>query len=126
MVLLLFARKPIWRAVGLLFLITTAMSTLSTGEHYIVDLVPGLLFGCFAMNTGSRRWDRTILYGSAVLAWSLTMRFAHGLLIEWPLLVRSATLLSFALSVFAVRDAWGTDEAPALSDAGVAPVAEQA
>jgi len=126
MVLFLFARGRLWRTLALLFLITTALATLATGEHYVVDLVPGMLFGCFAMNAGCRRWKRTMLYGAVVLAWSLAMRFENALMVNWPLLLQGATLLSLVLAGYAVHESWTTVDAPQISRTIATPLPGQA
>ena len=49
LVFLMFAPGKIWKAVALLFLAATCLATLSTGEHYVIDLIPGLAFGAVCL-----------------------------------------------------------------------------
>ncbi len=105
-VLVLFAPGKLWRAVSLAFLAGTALATLSTGEHYFIDLIPGLVFGCFAASVGHRRVRNALLYLGVVLAWSFTVRFDYLFLIAHPGLLRTCAILTVALAVFAVFKEW--------------------
>ena len=58
-VLVLFAPGKVWRGVSLAFLAATALATLSAGEHYAIDLVAGLAFGCFAASVEYRNVRRS-------------------------------------------------------------------
>jgi len=56
LIFVFFARGRLWRGVALAFLAGTALATISTGEHYVIDLIAGLAFGCFAAAMGNRKW----------------------------------------------------------------------
>jgi hypothetical protein len=88
LVFVLFARGWIWRVVALAFLAGTALATLSTGEHYVIDLVAGAAFGCFAAAAGQRRWASSLLFGAITVAWSILVRAGHLWLIGHPEVVR--------------------------------------
>jgi hypothetical protein len=105
-VFVLSAPSKLWRIVALSFLVATGMATLSTGEHYVIDLVAGLAFGAFAANVGFGRYRIASLYLGLVLSWSLTIRFAHGFLIAQPFLLRSWVLLTVGLALVALVSAW--------------------
>jgi hypothetical protein len=105
-VFVLLAPTKLWRTVSLVFLGATVLATLATGEHYVIDLVAGLAFGCFAASVGYREFRRAILYLGVVLVWSLAARFVYPLLIAHPLLLRSLALLTVALAVLAVFKDW--------------------
>jgi len=88
MIFVLFSRGPISRFFSLAFLGATVLATLSTGEHYVIDLVAGLAFGCFESNVGYRRLKGALLWLALVLAWSLSVRWAGGFWIANPVLLR--------------------------------------
>jgi hypothetical protein len=105
-IFVLFAPSRLWRGISLVFLLGTAAATLATGEHYVIDLIPGLVFGCFAASIGYRRvWD-AMLYLAVVLSWSLAVRFEYSLLIAHPGLLRTLASLTVALAVTAVFKTW--------------------
>jgi PAP2 superfamily len=105
-IFVLFAQRRLWRMLSLAFLLGTALATIATGEHYVIDLIPGLAFGCFAANVGYRKIRTALFYLGIVLAWSLAVRFAGILLIATPVLVRSAALVTIALAGWATWKAW--------------------
>jgi urea transporter len=82
------------------------MATLSTGEHYVIDLVAGLAFGCFAASVGYRRRRSAMAYLGVVLAWSLAARFEYAFLIGHLVLLRSLAVLTVTFAVFAVFKEW--------------------
>jgi hypothetical protein len=106
MVLVLFANGRWWRAISIAFLAATALATLTTGEHYAIDLAPGLAFGCFAASFGHRRMRTACLYLGMVLFWALAIRFESALLIASPGLVRSLAAITLALAIQAVWKEW--------------------
>jgi hypothetical protein len=106
LVCLLFARGGVWRTVAMLFLIGTAMATLSTGEHYVIDLFAGLAFGCFAAAVGFLRFKRALVYLGIALSWSLSVRYAYAFLIAHPVLVRVLALLTLLMAVATVVEEW--------------------
>jgi len=106
LVFVFLAPGKLWRAVSLAFLAATAMATLVTGEHYVIDLVGGLAFGCFAASVGYRQYRRALAYLGIVLGWSLTVRFGYGFLIAYPAVMRSLAVLTVALAVWAVFKEW--------------------
>jgi hypothetical protein len=117
LVFVLFAPGRMWRAVSLAFLFATGLATLSTGEHYVIDLVSGLAFGCFASSVGYRRFRGALIYLAVVVCWSLSVRFAYPLLMAHPGLLRSLSVLTLAMAAHAIFKEWSTP---------VARVAEQA
>jgi hypothetical protein len=106
-VFVLFAPGRLSRAVALAFLAGTCLATVATGEHYVIDLVAGLVFGCFAASVGYRRVRSALLYLGATLCWSLAIRFQSPLLIDHPWLLRCCAALTVMLAVAAVGKAWG-------------------
>ena len=111
-VLLLLAPGKLWKTVAFAFLALTCLATLSTGEHYVIDLVPGLAFGAFAAAVGSKDIKQASLFLSTVLAWSLVVRFASSILIAHPFVTRSAVALTIALAVFALWKQWKAQSSP--------------
>jgi hypothetical protein len=115
LIFVLFAPGKLWRAVSLAFLFATGLATLSTGEHYVIDLVSGLAFGCFASSVGYRRYRNALAYLAVVVCWSLTVRFAYGFLIAYPAVLRLLTALTVAMAVYAVIKEW-TSPAAAIAE----------
>jgi hypothetical protein len=116
LVLVLFAPGKLWRGVSLAFLAATAMSTLSTGEHYPIDLIPGLAFGCFAQAAGYRRFQSALTYLGVVLCWSFSVRFGYLFLIAHPGLLQTCAALTVVLAVFAVIREWRLPAVPVSED----------
>ncbi|MDR3754474.1 MAG: phosphatase PAP2 family protein, partial [Terracidiphilus sp.] len=112
LVFLMFAPGKIWKAVALLFLAATCLATLSTGEHYVIDLIPGLAFGVFVSAIGMRNLRRAGCFLALTLSWSLGVRFAYTILLAHPMLTRSLAGLTVMAAAFALARQWST--APAL------------
>lgn len=108
LVLVLFAPGRVWKAIALAFLAGTALATLATGEHYVIDLAAGLVFGCFAAMVGERRYRAALALLAAVVAWSLSIRFAAGFLLEHAMVVRAAAGLSALVAGLIVVREWRT------------------
>jgi len=106
LVLVIFAPGKLWRTVALAFLAATGLATLSTGEHYVIDLVSGAAFGCFAASVGNRKVNSATLFLGVVLLWSLTVRFESGFLILHPTLLQLFATLTIARAVLAVIREW--------------------
>ncbi|MGO9336873.1 MAG: phosphatase PAP2 family protein [Terracidiphilus sp.] len=106
LVFVFLAPGKLWRTVSLAFLAGTALATLATGEHYVIDLVAGLAFGCFAASVGYRRYRSAALYMGIVLAWSLSVRFGYSFLIAYPAVLRSLAVLTIAIAARAVFMEW--------------------
>jgi hypothetical protein len=102
----LFAPGKIWRGVSLTFLALTALAVLSTGEHYVIDLVAGLAVGCFAASVGKRAIRGALFYFGVALAWSLAVRFAFPLLIACPALTRTLAAFTVMLAALAIIKEW--------------------
>jgi hypothetical protein len=109
---LLFAPGKLWKAVAFTFLALTCLATLSTGEHYVIDLIPGLAFGAFAAAVGAKDRKQAVLFLSTVLAWSLVMRFASFILIDFPFITRSFAAFTIALAIFALWKQWRAQASP--------------
>jgi hypothetical protein len=116
LVLVLYARGGVWRTIAMLFLAGTAMATLSTGEHYVIDLFAGLAFGCFAAATGSLRLQSALVYLGVASGWSLGVRYEYAFLIAHPLVVRTLALLTLLMAVAAVVEEWRSPAAVNLSE----------
>lgn len=131
-VLVLFAPGIWYRALALAFLAGTGLATLSTGEHYVIDLFPGMLFGCYAAAVGFRQYRKARFFLLAALGWSLLVRLASPFLINHAYPLRFITLLTvLAVAVHIVLQ-WkvspipgiGDTEDPALPRAELAPEAD--
>ena len=84
----------------------TTLATISTGEHYLIDLAPGVAFGCFAASLGLRRIGTALINLGVVLAWSLGIRFGYSFLAAHETLLRFFTVSTLAVSLFAVVEEW--------------------
>jgi hypothetical protein len=105
-VFVMFAPGKIWKAVSLLFLAATCLATLSTGEHYVIDLIPGLAFGVFVSAVGMRNFRRAGCFLALTLSWSLAVRFAYAILLAHPMLTRSMAVFTLASVAFALYKQW--------------------
>jgi hypothetical protein len=106
-----FAQGRFWRAISLAMLAATALATLSTGEHYVIDLVAGIAFGCFAASVGYRRARSAVFYLVIAVGWSLGVRFGHQTLMVHPWLLRSLSALTVAIGLRAIAREWLTNRA---------------
>jgi hypothetical protein len=111
-VFVMFAPGKIWKAVALLFLAATCLATLSTGEHYVIDLIPGLAFGVFVSAIGMRNYRRAGCFLALTLSWSLGVRFGYTILLAHPMLLRSLAGLTVVSAALALGRQWSA--APAL------------
>jgi hypothetical protein len=105
-ILVLFAPGKLWRGVSLVYLAGTVLATLSTGEHYFIDLIPGLAFGCFATSMGYSKFRSALVYLGIVLAWSCAVRFGYLILIAHSGLLRTFAALTVALAGIALLKEW--------------------
>jgi len=105
-VFVLFAPGKLWRVIALAFLAGTGLATLSTGEHYVIDLVAGLAFGCFAASVGYGRVRSALLYLGIAVFWSLAVRFGYTFLIAHPAVTRTFAALTAAVAILAVVKEW--------------------
>jgi hypothetical protein len=120
-VFVMFAPGKLWKIVALAFLFDTGLATLATGEHYFIDLVPGLAFGVFASSVGLRSYRYGASFFALTLAWSLAVRFAYVTLIAHPVVTRSCATFTLAAVAFALWRQWST---PPLPSAVPEPLAE--
>lgn len=102
LVFVLFAPGKVWRSGALAFLCGTIFATLATGEHYGIDLIAGLAFGCFAASVGRSLYRRAVLFLAITLSWSLLVRFGYVFLIAHPALTASFATLTVVLATAAV------------------------
>ena len=112
LVFLMFAPGKIWKAVALLFLAATCLATLSTGEHYVIDLISGLAFGVFVSAIGMRNFRLAGCFLGLTISWSLGVRFAYMILLAHPMLTRTLAGLTLVAVALALGKQWGA--APAL------------
>jgi hypothetical protein len=113
LVLVSFAPGRLWRAVSLVFLAVTCFATLSTGEHYAIDLIPGLAFGLFAANAGLGRRRRALAFLGLACCWSFAVRFCYLFLIGKPIAIRACAVVTVVLAVLEIGIHWRAQAAPA-------------
>jgi hypothetical protein len=108
LVFVLFAPGKLWRGVALAFLFVTGMATLATGEHYLIDLIPGLAFGAFAACVGLGKYRQAFGFFAVACAWTLAVRLAAQFLIGHPPLLQAAAALTVLAVAAAVVQEWRT------------------
>ena len=105
-VFVLFSPNKLWQGVALAFLTGTVFATLATGEHYVIDLIPGLAFGCFAVSVARQMVGRAILFLATTVSWSLMVRFAYVFLIAHPAVTASFVVLTVTMATAAILTEW--------------------
>jgi hypothetical protein len=121
LVLVLFSGGRMSRIWALAFLGATAMATISTGEHYTIDLVAGLAFGCFAASAGKRRIFPSLAWLAVVLAWSTGLRWGSGFLLLHAILLRVLAGVTVCAAAIFVAMNWRVEMAPQTPPAAPAP-----
>ena len=111
LVFVFFAPNRLTRFCALAFFGSTCMATISTGEHYVIDLVAGLAFGAFAACVGLMRYREAAGFLALAASWSLAVRFGNQFLIQHPLVVRSFVAATLALVVLALVSVWRSESA---------------
>jgi hypothetical protein len=106
LVFVFFAPRKWWRAVALFFLSATALATLSTGEHYLIDLIPGLAFGAFAASVGLGRYRQAAGFFAVACSWTLAVRFEPQFLIAHPPVLEASAALTVLAAALAVFKEW--------------------
>ena len=106
LILVLFARKRRSRAVFLLYAAAIAVSTLITGEHYVIDLIVAVPFACFAGAVAQRRAGRAAGYLGVVLAWMIAIRVIPGVLVLHSAILRIIVGVTIAAGVHGVVLFW--------------------
>lgn len=106
LVFVFFAPGRLWRVVSLVFLAATCLATLSTGEHYVIDLIAGLAFGTFAAQVGLGRYRHGLAFLGIACGWSLAVRFAYPFLIRNPIAIRAGAALTILAVGFDVYREW--------------------
>jgi hypothetical protein len=84
LMLVLLAKSRFWRVVAWVFLIGTGLATLTTGEHYVIDLVVAITFACFATAVACRRFGFALCHLGLVVGWAIAIRTAGSLLVLHP------------------------------------------
>jgi hypothetical protein len=113
LVLVFLAPGRFWRAIALAFLVATCLATLSTGEHYVIDLIPGFAFGSFAASIGLGRFRRALLFLGVSCCWSFAVRFAYLFLIDHPIAIRTCVTLTILFAGLEVFREWYVQPLPA-------------
>jgi hypothetical protein len=102
----LFARKTPYRIISVAFLAATVLATLTTGEHYVIDVVAGLVFGCFAAAVGNGRIGEACGYLAIAICWSIAIRFGVDALVSNPGVLRLWTAATAGIAVRGVLVEW--------------------
>lgn len=102
----LLAPGRLWKAIALAFFAATFLAIFSTGEHYVIDVVPGLAFGVFAAAVGSKNPRRAVTFLGIALTWTLAMRFESSILITYPSVTRALIAVTLGAVVLAAAMQW--------------------
>ncbi len=106
MVFVFFSRGFLWRMGSLAMLAGTAVASISTGEHYFIDLVAGAAFGCFAASVGHKRWFAAVFNLAVTAGWSVAVRYQFQYLIDRPVLLRLSAAVTVVVSLASVAKEW--------------------
>jgi hypothetical protein len=116
LILVFLAPNKLWRSVALTFFAATAYVTLATGEHYVIDLIAGLAFGCFATAVGFRRVRKALVLFGCSLCWSFSVRFGYTFLLAHARLVQLLSLATILLTITLVAQEWRAPARSAVED----------
>ena len=106
LLLLVFAGGRTRRILALLYAGATALATLTTGEHYIIDLVAAVPFACAAAYLARLHFKLAAVHLAAVLAWLFAIRFATPAMAAHPYVLRALALVTLAIGAQALADIW--------------------
>jgi hypothetical protein len=106
LVFVAFSQTSVSRVISISFLATTGLATLTTGEHYVIDLIAGLSFGCFASQMARRRVRPALLYLGIVVLWCASIRFELPVLIANAWILRSLAALTIISSIAYIYREW--------------------
>jgi PAP2 superfamily len=123
LVLLVFARPGKWRIMAAMFVVATALATISTGEHYLIDLAAGILFACFAASAGRRNYRMASLFLGLTAISALLIRSDAHVFFAHPILLRGAVIVGCFLSALSLARLGSTSCA---NDEQQAPIAAAA
>lgn len=105
-VFVFFSRGILWRAGSLAMLAGTALATISTGEHYAIDLVAGLVFGCFAAAVGHKKIGPAVFNLAMAVGWSLAVRFQFDFLLDQPALLKLGAIFTVISVIGSIATEW--------------------
>jgi hypothetical protein len=91
------------RAFAWLFFAGTVMATLALGEHYLIDLVVAVPFGCFVADVVKKRIPGALWNLALVLVWLLSLRFNTPFLISHEWILRICALGTLCASIYIVK-----------------------
>lgn len=118
LVVLLFAPGRWPRAIAVAFFAATVLATISTGEHYVIDLVPGLAFGCYATEVGFKRFRRALSYLLVAVFWCVLVRFEYAWLLSHALVLKAMTAATLVAVVAEIGRQWVSPGSSAGASAG--------
>jgi hypothetical protein len=122
-VLVFFAPNVVSRLLFVLYAVAIAISTLTTGEHYVVDLIIAVPFACFAASFAQGRIGSAAGSLATVGAWILAIRVTPDVLVLHPVLLRLAGALTIAVGINRGARFWRAMRRPA--EGGRAEVVEK-
>jgi hypothetical protein len=99
------AKNGAIRVFGYIYLAGTILATLAF-EHYVIDLIVGLPYACFAFTAAGKRISLAAGYFTMVLAWLIAIRTQTPFLITHPFLLRFCAALTIIAAVAATRERW--------------------
>lgn len=96
LLLMFFARGKPWKAISFIFLLGIILSTLTTGEHYVIDLIVAVPFACFITSAVRRRFVFATACLSTTLVLMMLIRMETGWLSAHPDWLRVGLMLLIA------------------------------
>lgn len=115
-VLFLCAKRRPHRTAAICFVLLTALATLSTGEHYLIDLIVAFPFALLVVSAVRLHWHMAVAAFATVLCWMLSIRWIPGRLIAHPILLwtLAATTVAFSFVLLLQRQDDSSGEAAPL------------
>jgi hypothetical protein len=124
--LLIFARTRAGRYLAGVYALAIAAATITTGEHYLIDLIVGLPFACFTAAVAHRRFRMAAAHLGVVLAWMGALRGAGPSIASHPLPLRMAALATLSIAAFAAVTFWNGERCSGAAEAGGASIPDKA
>lgn len=100
LLLFLFSRGRFWKSVSFVFFVATALATLATGEHYVIDLIVGLPFACLVHAAAHRKFGGSALWAAVIILWLLAIRIGAEGLVDHSIALRTAVILTIVAVVW--------------------------
>src|SRR5260370_27075911 len=108
--LVIFAQTRTRRILAILYLIGTALASPATGEQYIIDLIIGVPFACFAASVAYRRIGTAVGHLGLVMARMIAIRTTAPVFVRRPGFLKYFAALTWEIVVRSVTRSWSDPE----------------